>query len=103
MRQIKKLTAQIKDELEGAEDYIKDAIKAKSTDRNLADEYYSLAKEEMGHVDRLHALVVKEIQKARATHGDPPVWMQEEYDERHAEAIHKMAEIQIYMNEYSEK
>jgi len=99
---IKKLSAMIEDELEGAEEYIKCAIKNKETDPSLAEMFRNLAKEEMGHMDKLHAAVVEKIKAYRSENGEPPAGMQALYDYLHEKHMEQAARIQLYINKYSE-
>ena len=53
MRVIKRLSEQILDEVEGVEDYAKDALTWRGTDDKLSRTYHELAEAEYGHVQRL--------------------------------------------------
>ena len=103
MKIIKTLSCMIDDELEGAEEYIKTALQVKEDNSSLAEMFYGLAREEMGHLDKLHAAVVKLIKEYRDTHGDPPLGMQALYDYLHEAHMEKAARINWYLSKYAEK
>lgn len=103
MKIIKKLSAMIEDELEGAEEYIKCALHEKEEDPQMADIFYALAKEEMGHMNKLHDIVVRKIREYRETDGEPPAPMQAVYDILHEMHMEKAAKIQWYLTKYMEK
>ena len=103
MKIIKKLSAMIEDELEGAEEYIKCALHEKEEDPTTADVFFALAREEMGHMNKLHDIVTRKIREYRAENGDPPVAMQAVYDYLHEAHMEKAARIQWYITKYTEK
>lgn len=97
MELIKKLSEMIEDELEGAEEYAKCALKHKESNPELAQTFYTMSAEEMQHVDRLHKHVVRLIEMYRKEHGEPPEAMQALYDyvhERQIERTNKVAMLQ---------
>ena len=103
MKIIKTISAMIDDEIEGAEEYIKTALQVKEDYPALADMFYNLAREEMGHLDKLHTAVVKLIKEYRDKHGDPPLGMQALYDYLHESHMKKASQIQWYLAQYTEK
>jgi bacterioferritin (cytochrome b1) len=100
MKIIKELSEMIEDELEGAEEYAKNAIYYKEENPALAKTFYEISTEEMRHVDMLHGEVVALIEKHKREHGDPPAAMQAVYDFLHKRNIEWAAEIRRYQNEY---
>ena len=86
MEVIKQLVEKIDDELEDAEKYIKLACKMKEKDRVLADTYYKLSLEEMGHMAMLHDQVVRIIDNYKKTN-EVPVAMQTLYDYLHERQV----------------
>ncbi len=101
MEIIKSLVEKIDDELEDAEKYIKCAIKVKATYPQLADAYYKLSMEEMGHVTILHDQVVKIINEYKKTKEVPPA-MQTLYDYLHARQIKWAAKIKGKQDSYKQ-
>lgn len=87
MELIKKLAEMIEEELEGAEEYAKCALKHRESNPELAQTFYTMSSEEMQHVDRLHKQVVRIIDMYRREHGDPPAAMQAIYDYVHERQI----------------
>ena len=86
MEIIKSLVSKIDDELEDAEKYIKCAYKVKETYPILADTYYKLSLEEMGHMTMLHEQVVRLITEYKKTK-EVPQGMQTLYDYVHEREI----------------
>jgi hypothetical protein len=98
MRIIKHLSEQIADEIDGMMEYAKDALEWKYSDPELAKTYYELAKTEYGHVEKLHALVVKKVEDARTLSIKPTEQMLAKWDELHKEMIAKTAEAKTYLD-----
>lgn len=92
MEIIKNLVEKIDDELEDAEKYIKCAIKVKEQYPSLANAYYKLSTEEMGHVTILHDQVVNIITEYKKTNEVPPA-MQVLYDYLHGRQVKWAAKI----------
>lgn len=93
MKEIKCLYANIRDEMEDAEKYADLALKYKDCDRELADTFASLSKQETGHAEALHSQAVRLIRDYRSQHGDPPEGMQAVYDWEHERLISDMADV----------
>lgn len=78
MEMMKKICKCIKYEIEGAEDYAKMAIKLKDTDKASADIFYTMANQELGHIDMLHNMCQKHIDthknKGEATEAMTVIW-----------------------------
>ena len=99
MEKIKKLVEKIDDELEDAEKYIKLACKYKESDNVLADTFYKLSMEEMGHMTIFHAQVVRIIEDFKKTKEVPP-GMQTLYDYLHERQIKWAAKIKVRQESY---
>lgn len=102
MKAIKTLTDMIAEELDGAEHYVKCAIRYKTELPSLADVFYEISNQEMRHVNLLHEEVVKIIRSYREKHGEPPAAMQAVYDWEHEKQIEEAKEIKILQNQYRE-
>lgn len=100
MKLIKELTEMIEEEIEGAEEYVKEAIKLKHERPSLAKTLYDISNQEMAHIDMLHAEVVKLIEEHRRTHGEPPAPMMAVYQYLHERHIDKVNNIRVLQNEY---
>lgn len=100
MKIIKKIAEYIDDELEGAEDYIKCALKHKTDDPQLAKVFYDISVQEMHHVDMLHGEIVKMIEKHRREKGEPPAVMLAVWDYAHERHIEEAKEIKLLQAEY---
>lgn len=103
MKKIEILSDKIEEELDDAEDYVKKALEYKDEDPMLSDLFYSLAREEMGHMNRLHDMVTKIIKAYRDENGDPPAGMQTLYDFLHRKHIARSVNVQRYLDKYSGK
>lgn len=102
MKIIKRLSEMIEEELDGAEDYIKCALKNKDGYPSLSKTLYDISMDEMRHVGILHDQVVKIIQEYRKEHGEPPVAMQAVYDYVHERNINHAAKIKAMQSQYRE-
>lgn len=100
MKLIKELTERIEEEIDGAEEYVKEAIKLKHEHPSLAKTLYDISNQEMSHIDMLHSEVVKLIEEHRRTHGEPPVPMMAVYEYLHERHIDKVNNIRMLQNEY---
>lgn len=100
MKEIKILSDHIEEELEDACTYIKLALEYKQSDPEMANMFYRLSVEEMGHMDMLHKNVEAHIEKHRREHGEPPVAMQAVYDYLHKRFIDKAERVTTLQNMY---
>ena len=99
MRMIKELAKRIKEELHDAEWYAEEALEHKATAPEVADVYYHLAKDELGHANLLHGQVVAMIRKASAEKDVPPV-MRELWAWQHDEIVEEQAEVMRLIEMY---
>jgi hypothetical protein len=97
---IKELSRHIKEEANDADKYVTLALEYKEKDRALADTYYTLAGEELKHLDMLHAQVTRIISSYRATKGEPPAPMMAIYEYLHEEMIENVAEVKVKLGMY---
>ena len=101
MEIIKSLVEKIDDELEDAEKYIKCANKVKDKYPALANAYYKLSTEEMGHVTILHDQVVAIINDYKKTN-EVPANMQALYDYLHARQIKWASKIKAKQDSFKQ-
>ena len=102
MKIIKKLSQMISEEIEDANKYINCALKYKAEYPNLAQVFYNLSTEEMGHQNILHNEVVKMINDYRAIHGEPPKEMMALYDYLHEQQIENARVVKSLQSIYTE-
>ena len=98
MKKIKELKEHIREELEDAEEYARQAIMCREDDPQTAELYYDLSVAELNHMDRLHTRVAGIIAQYRKDHGDPPPDMQAKYDvlhEMYMEMATKVKQLQM--------
>lgn len=100
MKIIRKLCEMIDEEINDAEKYANCALKHKDEDKTLADVFYTLGNEELGHMEKLHAQVVRIINDYRAKKGDPPADMLAVYNYLHERAIEKTKEVKVLLQMY---
>ena len=100
MKLIKELCEMIAEEVEGAECYAKKALMFKEERPELAKTFFTLSNEELGHVNLLHASVVKMIEEYRSEHGEPPAGMLAVYDYLHEKQIANVAKVRGMLSEY---
>lgn len=103
MRIIKDISEKIEDELDDAEEYVKLALREKESEPVVSDLFYSLAKEEMGHMNRLHDCVAKLIKTYREKEGEPPEPMMAVYNYLHEKFMKQASQIQWYLDKYSDR
>lgn len=97
---IKKLSKMIKEEISDAEKYAHCALNHKEDDRALADTFYTLANEELKHMEMLHEHVTRLVSTYKKEHGDPPAAMQALYDYVHEEQIENVKEVKVLLAMY---
>ena len=93
MKVIKCLSEQIEDELKDASKYVELAMKWRKEAPEVADLFYELSKEEMGHMEKLHNAAEEQIEAYKDRNGDPPKEMKTLYDYLHEK--HKETALQI--------
>lgn len=99
MKQIKEIVESIREELESAEDYAKKATRYKLDDKTLADTYYEMSMQELGHVDRLHAQAVRLIKSQTEP---APAAMQAVWDWEHDKMIDTTARVKTLLTSYKQ-
>ena len=97
---IKKLSKMIKEEICDAEKYANCALKFKEEDKQLAETFYTLANNELQHMDALHTQVVRLINDYKSKNGEPPEAMQALYDYVHEEQIEHVKEVKVLIGMY---
>ena len=102
MEIIKKLSDMIKEEIGDANKYANCALVNKDSDKILSDTFYTLANEELKHMDMIHTQVTRIIADYRKTKGDPPEGMMEVYDYLHKEQIDAVKDVKILLAMYKE-
>ena len=65
MKIIKCLSEKIAEEIHDADSYVDLAVEWKETEPEVAELFYELSVEELGHAGRLHDVVVNRIKKYR--------------------------------------
>ena len=95
MKIIKCLAEKIEDELHDSDEYIALALSWKDEQPEAADLFYDLSLEEMGHVDKIHAVVAKIIADYREKTGEPPKEMLVLYDYLHSKHIGEAMRIKV--------
>lgn len=103
MKIIQELSDMIEEEINDAEKYARKAIACKSERSVLAEVFYKLAGEELGHMNALHGQVVAIINEYRKAKGDPPPEMQMLYDIFHNKHIEHVAMVKALLSLYKEQ
>lgn len=101
MQIIKEISEQIEEELDGAELYIKQALKYKQFDKDLANTYYEMSLQEMQHANLLHEGGVRLIRDYQNKGNTIPQSMQAVYDYLHEKHIEKSNQIKTYQASYN--
>lgn len=92
----------IEEEIAGAEEYAKCALKYKADMPELASAFSRMSHDEIGHVNLLHKNVVKIIDDYRRENGEPPEAMLAVYNFLHERQIENMAKVKTIQNMYNE-
>ena len=100
MRIIKCLSEKIEDELKDASEYVELAMKWRDEYPNVAELFYELSGEEMGHMEKLHGAVQDLIEEHREKHGEPPKEMLVLYEFLHEKHKAKATEIKVKQGMY---
>lgn len=93
MRIMELLHEHIGEELEDACTYIKLALEYKDSDPEMAQMFYKLSTEEIGHMEALHKSVVSHIEAYKRQKGEPPEGMKALYEFLHRKEIDKAEKI----------
>ena len=103
MRLIEQLSDHIREEIEDAETYIREASDCREKNPETAEVYRTLAEEELKHMDLLHNAVTKVIDAWKRSSGQevPPV-MQARYDILHKIAIGDANKVKLMIQLYKE-
>ena len=102
MKIIEKLCDMIEEELDSAECYAKCAIEKKEEYPQLAETFYKIANDKMGHMNLLHTQVVSIIEDYRKKKGEPPEAMKLLYDILHKRYIAHAAAVKGMLALYKE-
>ena len=100
MKLIQDLSYMVEDEIDGAEQYAKMALKMKEERPQLAQTFYNLTGDELRHVDILHDEVVKVINDYRNAGNEVPLDMQAVYDYIHQKQIDRVHDVKMYLEQY---
>ena len=100
MKIIKCLSELIEDELSDADRYVDLAMRWKSEEPDVAELFYELSTEEMGHMERLHKKVTELINEYRNTNGEPPKEMLTLYEYLHSKHIGTATQIRVKQGMY---
>ena len=95
MQLIANLSDMIEEELEDADKYIRCAMKHKEDNLKLADTFYKISVEEIGHMSLLHDQVVAIISDYRKERGEPPEKMLGIYEYLHKKHKNRADEIKV--------
>ena len=98
MKEIKHIVENIREELDGAEHYAKVAAKLKPTNSTDASVYADMARQELGHVDNLHKMAVRAIEKRKAEGVAVPASMQAVWDWEHEKMMEEVAHIKTLLS-----
>ena len=97
---IKKLSRMIKEEISDADKYANCALKYKDEERVLAETFYTLANNELQHMDLLHTQIVRIINEYKSKGHVVPKEMQAIYDYLHEEQIADVKEVRLLLAMY---
>lgn len=102
MKMIKDLVEMIEEELQGAEEYARNAVKLRETNPSIAKTFYDIY-DEMKHVNMLHDEAKKVIEAYRKEKGEPPASMMAVYEFLHGRHIEEANEVKLYQAQYRDQ
>lgn len=98
MKIIKILVENIREELEGAENYAKLFAQFKDSDRALSEVFARLSETELTHVNMLHEQAIRAIKEQKATGAETPTAMQAVWDWEHEKMVDTVAKIKALLS-----
>ena len=102
MNTIKKLSEMLDEEIEGAEEYIKCALKHKEEHPEMAKMFYDMSFDEAHHATMLHDMIGKIVINYHREHGEAHPGMSAVHDFLHERYISKMHDIKMWQDEYKD-
>ena len=102
MIEIEEISDKISEKIDSAEMYAKCALMKKDTRPQLAESYFKIATDDLGHVNLLHTQIVAIIDEYRKTKGEPPEAMQTLYNILHRKQIERAAAVRGILALYKE-
>lgn len=100
MKIIQDLSDMIEEEIGDAEKYARKALGCKESYPALAETFYKLSNEELGHMNVLHSQIVSIIEDYRKKNGDPPEKMLFLYEVLHKKYIDHAAMVKGMLSLY---
>lgn len=97
MKELKMIAEQIRDELDVAEEYAKEAAKLKETRSTDSASYAEMSRQELGHADTLHKMAVRMIDKVREGGATVPEAMQAVWDWEHERMLDRVSRIKTLL------
>ena len=101
MKIIQELSEHIEEEIHDAECYAKMAIHYHETEPEAAELFFTLSKEEMQHMAKLHHEAADLITKYRKEHGEPPESMMAVYNYLHDKSMEHAAQVRQLQGMYN--
>ena len=98
MKEIKHIVENIREELEGAEKYAMIAAKIKADNPTDASVYADMARQELNHVDNLHKMAVRAIDRKKAEGNIVPAPMQAVWNWEHEKMMEEVAHIKTLLS-----
>lgn len=98
MHKIKCLVKDMHGELDAAERYTRHALKFKEEDKELAETYARVARQELEHCELYHTQAVRVI---REYNKEPPEAMQAVWDFEHERIMERTAKIKVELQMYN--
>ena len=100
MKLIERLGEMIDDEIGDAMNYATMAVNYKWDRPELADVFFRISNEELGHMDLLHKQVVNVIEEYRREKGEPPADMMAVYEYLHKKRIEQVGKVRMMQAQY---
>ena len=98
MHEIKHLAEEIREELDDAEKYAREAAKHAGEDPEDASTYADLSRQELGHANRLQEMALRHIEKAKDAGLHPTEAMQAVWDWEHERMLDRTAHVKTLLS-----
>lgn len=98
MQEIKHLAEEIREELDDAEKYAREAVKLSPDCPEDASTYADLSRAELGHANKLHEMAARRIEKAKAAGIQPTEAMKAVWDWEHERMLDRTAHVKTLLS-----
>lgn len=100
MKELKEIIRDIREKLEDAEKYAKEAVKHKEQYKSLADTYAQIAQDDMRQADMLHRHAMDMIETKERSGVEAPASMRAIWEYEHEKEVDKAMDVRRLLDMY---